>query len=574
MTMMKPSVGERLAQLINESGVSHVFGVPGGQTLPLYKGILNIRDKLNHVLMRDERSAGFAADAYARLTGTMGVCDATVGPGATNLLSPLAEAFCSSIPVLAIISDIPRTWEHRRVRGNASQAMEQLAMFGPVSKWQTTLTTPDAIEAVFRQVVRVAVTGRPGPVVLSIPDDVGNRPAPQPSSKQDQADARFPRHRPSPDPEQLQQAVQALLQSRRPVFLAGGGVHISGAADELVALAERLQAPVVNSISGKGIIAEDHPLSFGVTGSMGSVPANDMVEQADLIFFIGCKAGQLATYGYDHPRPGTRIIHLDIDPEEIDRNFTNSIALVADVRQGLSALTREMGKSVAAACWDVKAAQERKRQWRDQAVDMSGQGSGPLKPQILMGMVENYLTEDDLVVCDASLASGWAAVYLRTGKAGRRFIAPRGLAGLGWGAPAAIGAALAAKGHRVIHFAGDGGFAYSVQELEVMVRLNLPIVTMVFNNDTLGWIKHLQQKRFDEQYISCDFGHIDFNTVARGFGARSYTAATLEDLSRALEAERHPHGPAVIDLISDPWETPVLKSSSGSASTLGKGVQD
>lgn len=572
--MMKPSVGERLAQLINESGVTHVFGVPGGQTLPLYEGILNISDKLTHILMRDERSAGFAADAYARLTGTMGVCDATVGPGATNLLSPLAEAFCSSIPVLAIISDIPRAWEHRRIRGNASQAMEQLAMFGPVSKWQTTLTTPDALETIFRQAVRVAVTGRPGPVVLSIPDDVGNLPAPRPSSEQEQANARFPRHRPAPDPKQSQQAARALLHSRRPVLLAGGGAHISGAGDELVALAERLQAPVVTSISGKGIIAEDHPLSFGVTGSMGSVPANDMVKQADLIFFIGCKAGQLATFGYDHPRPGIRLIHLDIDPEEIGRNFANSIALVADVRQGLSALILEMGKSVAAACWDIKAAQERKWKWRDHAVDISGQGPGPLKPQIIMEMVENHLKKDDLVVCDASLASGWAAVYLRTRKAGQRFMAPRGLAGLGWGAPAAIGAALAGKGRRIIHFAGDGGFAYSVQELEVMVRLNLPIITLVLNNDTLGWIKHLQQKRFDEQYISCDFGHIDFKTVARGFGARSYTAATLEDLSRALEAERRPQGPAVIDLISDPWETPVLKSSSGSATTPGNGIQD
>lgn len=508
------------------------------------------------------------------LTGTMGVCDATVGPGATNLLSPLAEAFCSSIPVLAIISDIPRAWEHRRVRGNASQAMEQLAMFSPVSKWQTTLTTPDAIEAVFCQAVRVAVTGRPGPVVLSIPDDIGNQFAPRSSLERGQINARFPRHRPAPDPKQRQQAVRALLQSRRPVLLAGGGAHISGAGDELVALAERLQAPVVTSISGKGVIAENHPLSFGVTGSMGAVPANHMVEQADLIFFIGCKAGQLATFGYEHPRPGIRIIHLDIDPEEIGRNFTHSIPLVADVRQGLSALIREMGKSIAAACWDIKAAQEQKRQWRDQAVDIAGQGPGPLKPQIIMGMVENVLTKDDLVVCDASLASGWAAVYLRTGKAGRHFIAPRGLAGLGWGAPAAIGAALAGKGCRVIHLAGDGGFAYSVQELEVMVRLNLPIVTLVLNNDTLGWIKHLQQKRFDEHYISCDFGHIDFKTVARGFGARSYTAATLEDLSRALEAERHPGGPAVIDLISDPWETPVLKSASGSTSTHGDGGQD
>jgi acetolactate synthase-1/2/3 large subunit len=195
------NVGEKLAQLLAQSGVKYVFGVPGGQTLPLYEGIRKLDGTIRHILMRDERSAGFAADAHARLTGCIGVCDATVGPGATNLLSPLAEAYCSSIPLLAVISDVPRHWEHRRIRGNASQAMEQLAMFGPVSKWQVTLSEPGSLENVFDQAVRVAISGRPGPVVLAVPDDVAGLPVAPSNILRNRLDGTFPRHRTAPDPE-------------------------------------------------------------------------------------------------------------------------------------------------------------------------------------------------------------------------------------------------------------------------------------------------------------------------------------------------------------------------------------
>ena len=185
-------------------------------------------------------------------------------------------------------------------------------------------------------------------------------------------------------------------------------------------------------------------------------------------------------------------------------------------------------------------------------------------PQAIMKVVDSHLTERDLAVCDASLASGWAAVYLRLKSAGRRYLAPRGLAGLGWGAPAAVGAALAAEGKdRVLHFAGDGGFSFSLQEMEVMNRLNLPVVSIIFNNDILGWIKHVQQKRYGQNFISTDFSHIDFAAVAKGFNVRSYRVNTLGELDEALGRERRPDGPALIDMRTDQWETPVLRNASG-----------
>ncbi len=205
-------VGHRLAELLVEYGIEYVFGVPGGQTLSLYEGIMKQNGKIRHVLMRDERSAGFAADAHARITGKTGVCDATVGPGATNLVSPLAEAYNASIPVLAIISDISRAWEHRRTRGNASQAMKQLEIFSTISKWQTTLNEPAALEDVVDAAFRVATTGKPGPVVLSIPEDVFWADAAEPKSVDRSRGAIFPRHRIGPDPEAVKRAKDAILQ--------------------------------------------------------------------------------------------------------------------------------------------------------------------------------------------------------------------------------------------------------------------------------------------------------------------------------------------------------------------------
>ena len=556
-------VGDRLVELLVEHGVEYVFGVPGGQTLPLYAGILRSDGRIAHVLMRDERSAGYAADAYARLRGRAGACDATVGPGATNLVSPLAEAWASSVPLLAIISDIPRAWEHRRVRGNASQALRQLEIFSTISKWQTTLSDPAAVDDVVDAALRVATTGRPGPVVLCIPEDVGHAAVPDGALRRRARSGVYPQHRPAPDPEALGEAARLIREARRPALLVGGGALASGAGREVRALAEYLRAPVTTTITGKGIMEETHRQVYGVTGSMGNPVSNQIVAEADLVLFIGCKAGQLATFGYDAPKAGVPTIHLDIDPEEIGRNFAGSVPLVADARSGVTALLRALGPERPATTWDHEDLGRRLQDWyRVETAAPPGQEE-PLRPQLVMDLVNQAATEDDLVVCDASLASGWVAVYYRARKAARQYLAPRGLAGLGWGAPAAIGASMAdGRKHRVLLFAGDGGFAYSVQELEVMARLELPIVAVLFNNDSLAWMKHVEKKRLGGRYISTDFRHVDFATVARGFGARGYTVRTSAELAAALAQERTPRGPAVIDVATDQWSTPVLRFSS------------
>jgi len=554
-------VGEKLAELLAENGVAYVYGVPGGQTLSLYEGIRKLDGKIRHVLMRDERSAGYAADAYARLTGRVGVCDATVGPGATNLVSPLAEAYCSSIPVLAIISDIPRVWEHRRMKGNASQGIQQVEIFRTVSKWQISLTDPRALDNVLDTAFRIATTGKPGPVVLSIPDDIGSTDFAFRDRTHSLVGADFPRFRSAPDPDEVETACQMILNAKKPVLVIGGGAHISGAYQQVRRLAEHLGAPVITSISGKGIIEETHPLAFGVTGTFGNPVAAEIMQQADLVFFIGCKVGQLTTFSYRVPGRDIPVIHLDADPEEIGRNYIGSVPLLADARLGLEAVLSRLNGKKPDVGWDLEPVKEKHRLWHQEKTALSPQAGQPLRPQTVMGAVNNVLTEEDLLVCDASYASGWAAGYLNLTTAGRRFIAPRGLAGLGWGAPAAIGAALAGeKSKRVFNFAGDGGFGYSVQELEVMKRFELPVVTIVFNNDVLGWIKHVQKSFYKGQYISTDFSHVDFATVAKGFGARGYTVRTLDELNDCLKKENAPQGPAVIDVITDQWESPTVRA--------------
>jgi acetolactate synthase-1/2/3 large subunit len=343
---------------------------------------------------------------------------------------------------------------------------------------------------------------------------------------------------------------------------------ISAAFEEVKALAERMGCPVATTMTGKGIIEETHALSVGVAGSIGSPVANEILGEADLVVFIGAKTGQLATFGWDLPRPGIPTIHIDIDPEEIGRNYADSVPVVSDAKLGVAALVKTLGDDRPVVSWDQDDFSERIKRWYEQAVNKPHQDGEPLKAQAIMDVVNRYVTDDDVVVCDASLASGWAAVYYRLTGSGRRYIAPRGIAGLGWGAPAGIGAALAKEGkQRILVFAGDGGFAYSVQELEVMARLDLPVVSIIFNNDTLAWIKHVQEKRFTEGFISADFGHVDFATAGKGFGARGYSVRTYGELADALDKEQLPRGPAVIDIMADQWETPVLRFASTGGET-------
>lgn len=564
-------VGQRLVDMLISAGATRAFGVPGGQTAPFYHAIAERSSEFHHVLMRDERSGAFAADAYARIHGTIGVCDATVGPGATNLVSGLVEARSSSIPILAIIADIPRGWEHRRNLGSASQGFDQRGFLDACVKWYGRVSTPDGIEDVVRHGLQVATSNRPGPIVFEIPDDVFSAETSSVGGAGTPNAAIYPRTRTGADPASIEQAVRLLASSKKPLLLVGGGAHISGAYAEVQSLAEHLNIPVATTISGKGIIAETHPLAVGITGSFGIPTANDVLEESDCVLVVGAKLGQAATLGWDLPGSITKTIHIDIDAEEIGRNFPESLPVHADAKLALRQLREALEGVSGNFAWDLENLLERMDDWWHGEIDYKTPVEGDaIKPQDVVRELARHLKPDDTVVTDASLSSGWAGSRWRTEASGRRILAPRGLAGLGWGLPAAVGCAFAkldlGSSGRTICLAGDGGWGYSLTEIETLARFKMPVLSIVLNNSVLGWNKHVAMRRYPDAWVSQDFSEANYADAATALGARAWRINDLQDLSATIEkALAVSDAPTVIEVVSSEHETPVLKSMSGSS---------
>ena len=550
-----------LAALLAEHGVRHVFGVPGGQTLALYDAILDREPGLQHVLVRDERSAAYAADAYARVTGRAGVCDATVGPGAAKLPSGLGEALGASVPVVALVSDLPARLAPHRYRSAASQALDQAALLAAVTKWQATVPDAATLPALVRQAFREATTGRPGPVALFLPQDVLDGPAPDYVPLPPSRFGGFPAFRPAPDPDDVAAAAAMLQGARRPFILAGGGVLHSGAGTDLTALAEALSAAVGTTLSGKGAIAEDHPLSVGVTGSMGTSAAAAALAEADVVLLAGTKAGSGPTFGWTLPAPGQAIVQLDLDPAELGRAFPVAAAVLADARPGLRGLLTALDEAAAGApdrtAWRSRIA-ELTASWRAERDVERASDAVPIAPQRVLAEIEAVLGADDILICDASLASGWGGVYLEQRRAGRQVLCPRGQAGLGYALPAAIGVATARPEGRTVVLAGDGAMGYAAGELATVTELGLPVTVVVLNNRSLGWIRWYRRINFGRGWEDEDFSDVRFADVARAFGLAGMRVAEPGRLAGALRTACSAPGPALLDVVTEPWQTPII----------------
>jgi acetolactate synthase-1/2/3 large subunit len=562
--------------LLEEHGVRHVFGVPGGQTLALYDAILDRDPGLRHVLVRDERSAAYAADGYARVTGRAGVCDATVGPGAAKLPSGLAEALGASVPVVALVSDLPARLAPHRYRSAASQALDQSALLAPVTKWHATVPDASTLPALVRQAFREATTGRPGPVALFLPQDVLDGPADAGGAglASSVRFGSFPAFRPAPDPEDVAAAAAVLWAAKRPFVLAGGGVLHSGAGAELTALAEAMSAAVGTTLSGKGAIAEDHPLSVGVTGSMGTAAAAAALAEADVVLLAGTKAGSGATFGWSLPREGQAVVQLDLDPAELGRAFPRAAAVLADARPGLAGLRAALARSAGPdrAAWQARVA-ELAAAWRADRDAERASDAVPIVPQRVLAEIEAAAGRDDMLICDASLASGWGGVYLEQRHSGRRVICPRGQAGLGYALPAAIGVATARPRHRTVVLAGDGALGYAAGELATVAELGLPVTVIVLNNRSLGWIRWYRRITFGRGWEGEDFSDVPFADVARAFGLAGERVTEPARLAAALRTALGLPGPALLDVVTEPWQTPITahRDALRGAATTGYG---
>ena len=556
--------GTLLVELLAEHGVAHVFGVPGGQTIALYDALDDRAPGMRHVLVRDERTAAYAADGYARATGRLGVCDATVGPGAAKLPSGLAESLGASVPVLAIVSDLPASAAPHRDRGAASQALDQAALLQPVTKWCSSVPDVHALPAMVRKAFREASSGRPGPVALIVPQDVLDGPAPPWTDGGGARFGRWPSVRGAPDPADAAHAASVLSGARRPCLFVGGGALHSGASAQVQALAERLTAAVATTMSGKGVIAEDHPLAVGVVGTMGTTAARVALEQADVVFLIGAKGSGGATYNWMLPREDQLVVQLDVDPGELGRAAPVAAAMACDARLGLEAVLGALGDpsddegavSRARAAWAavVSSAVDSWRARRDEERRSDGE---PIAPARVLMELESALGSEDLVVCDASLSSGWGTVYLEQRAPGRRILTPRGFAGLGYALPAAIGVATGAPGRRVVALTGDGALAYALGELPTVREHGLPITVVVLNNSSLGWIRWYRRIAFGRGFDQPDFSDVAFADVATALGWSAARVTEPRDLRDAFTAALGADGPSLVDVVTDAWETPI-----------------
>ena len=553
--------GDLLAELLIAHGVEYVFGAIGGQGYPLNDALHRRRSKARHIAVRDERSSAYAADGYARVSGKVGVCDAAFGVGVLKLPSGLAEAYNSSIPVLGILSNGPRDWMVWNERGCTAQGVEQVSPFTHITKGTFRVTTQSTLPDTIRYSFNLASAGRPGPVVCDIPADVFKEDWDESATDvvSNPRAGLFPAWRAHPAPADVKAVATVLENAERPVLVAGGGVAISQACNALRVFAERLQIPVATTISGKGVFPDEHPLSAGVMGGQyGSEGANQVVAAADMVFLVGMKSSQQVTSAWTQPSRSQRVVHLDVDPAEISKIFPVEAGMVADAQAGLEALV--------AACADVRPERSDwlsqvstyKKQWHDVIHAEMEDAATPIRPQHLMAQIQARLKPEDIVVSDASFSVGWVGTYLRALRGGQRFLFPRGLATMGFGVPAAIGARYAQPEGKVVVVVGDGSVTYAIGELAALAKYGLEIVVVVLNNSCLGYSKISEMLNYSGDYEEVDFPDTDFALIAQGFGCEGLAVKEPNELAPALEAAFAAEGPVLLDVRVDPWQTPEL----------------
>ena len=534
--------------------VRYIFGLPGDTSMSFYAALADAREEITHILVREERSAGFMADAYARVSGRVGVCEAPSGAGATYLAPGVAEAHASSIPVLALTSDTPLRSEGK----NVLTALDQNAVFGPITKARFQAKRADLVPAILRRAFRVATSGRPGAVHISLPEDVLQETNGHAPIYAEDECKTFPAYRTRAEPQAVRRAADLMVRASSPIFVAGGGVVTSGAWPELTALAETLGIPVATTIVGKGSIDECHPLSLGVIGGNGGrAYANQMLAEADLVFYIGANTDSVTTMNWTLPPPssGKTILQCDVDPAEIGNNYSVAVGLAGDAKLVLADLLQAVQELPAAARHST-ARRERMsagaEAWWAEFQDKAAQATLPFKPQHIVAALAEALPEDSIVVADAGTPTPFTAAYLRS-RAGRRVIIPRGYGGLGYALPAAMGAKLARPEATVVALMGDGSFGMTVGEFETLHRLGLPITVVQFTNGEFGWLKIMQDLYYDQQYYQVDFSSdTDHAGIARGFGMNSLKVERPGELVRVLRTAVRSQEPTFIDLAVEP----------------------
>ena len=539
---------EATVEMLKAHGVEIIFGLCGDTSLPFYDAMARLPHGMRHVLTRDERSAAYMADGYARISGKVGVCEGPSGGGATYILPGLAEANESSVPVLCINSDISVASRGRY----ALTALDQGALMRPVTKWNTVLDRAQDIPRVFRAAFNQMTTGRPGAAHIALPFDVQNGSVERADVWGDHSLGRYPARRVAPDPYFVERAAQLLRDAASPCFICGGGVVIAGAEEDLVKLAERLSAPVATTISGKGSISELHPLAVGVVGSNGGTPeTRAIVDQADLVVFVGCRAGSVTTERWRHPIPGaTKVIHVDVDPGVLGANYPADVSLLGDAKLALAALNEAL--SAVRRPLDTSIIKKAKEEKFARFQVLAASDDKPIKPERVVAEVAQATDRDTIVVADAGTPCPYFSAYYQVQGTGRLFFSNRAHGALGYSMSAAIGAHFARPQTKSVAVMGDGSFGFTCGELETAVRYRLPITFIVISNGTYGWIKAGQKSGYSERYFSVDFESTDHAAVASAFGVKSWRVTEPKKLGRVLKEALAHGGPSLVDIVCQP----------------------
>jgi acetolactate synthase-1/2/3 large subunit len=539
------SGAEMLVRMLEAHGVDTLFGLCGDTSLPFYDALARSGGTIRHVLTRDERSAAYMADGYARVSGRVGVCEGPSGGGATYILPGVVEANESSIPLLALTTDIATTSRGRYTLTELDQA----ALFRPLTKWNAVVNAAADLPRLVRTAFAQMTTGRTGAVHLGIPFDVQKQAVEQPDLQADASLGRYPARRTVADPAEVERAAKVLRGAARPLLVCGGGVLLSGAEAALMRVAEALGAPVATTISGQGSIAENHPLAVGVVGSNGGVPATRrVVEQADCVFFVTCRAGSVTTERWRFPARGaTRVVQLDVDPNVVGANYAVDAALVGDARLTLDALADALGASRPG--WGREAAgTARAAKWHDFAAPARSD-ERPIRPERLVAEVQRVLDADAIVVADPGTPCPYFSAYYELRATGRHFISNRAHGALGYAMSAAVGAHYAGAGGKIVAVMGDGSFGFTCGELETIVRHRVPLTMIVVSNASYGWIKAGQRAGFGERYYSVDFSRTDHAAVAAAFGVKSWRVEAPGELGAVLAQAVAAGEPTLVDVV-------------------------
>jgi acetolactate synthase-1/2/3 large subunit len=541
---------QSLMRSLEHAGAEYIFGIPGGAILPAYDPMLD--STVEHILMRHEQGAGHAAEGYAHVTGRPGVCMATSGPGATNLVTPIADAFMDSVPLVAITGQVPRA-----VIGNdAFQEADITGITMPITKHSYKVLDPEEIPEAIAEAFHIAVTGRPGPVLVDIPKDVlqARTTFSWPTS------VDLPGYRPTgkPNPKQTKAAAELIRDAERPVLYVGGGVLKARAAEELMRFAELIGAPVVTTLMARGAFPDDHPLCLGMPGMHGTYAAVTAMQRSDLLVNIGARFDDRVTGDLASFAAGAKVIHADVDPAEIGKNRFADVPIVGDAKQVLVQLLRDVARSFEEGSRaDISSWVETTKGWsRTYPITFDQTEDGPLKPQYVVDRFGAATGGDAVVVTGVGQHQMWASQIMPCNRP-HSFVTSGGLGTMGFGVPAAFGAKVGRPDAHVICIDGDGCFQMTAQELATATIRKMPFIVAILNNSHLGMVRQWQEMFYEERYsqVQMDADVPDYVKLAEAYGAVGLRVSDPADvdvvIDKALGVDDRP---TVIDFRVDEGE--------------------